>query len=106
MTTRTLFAADPPPASTPLRIVPREVRFPTTWDASARRMVEARQMTQADVDQIEADCARFRAIRDEMRVRLAPNVAAFEAHWRENEKRLSVIEHPPVPHVFIQENAA
>lgn len=98
MTTRTLFAADPPPASTPLRIVPREVRFPATWDASARRMAEARQMTQAQVDSIERRRWAFR----ERQRRHAParraSDAAFEAHWKANEKALSSIPVPPVPH--------
>lgn len=83
------------------------VRIPADWSASARRMVEARHMTQADIDAVEADLVRFRRIRAEMRVALAANVAAYERHWRENEARLSVIEHPPVPHFVIpQEQAA
>jgi hypothetical protein len=54
--------------STPLRIVPREVRFPTTWRADSIAWARARGLTQAQVDGIEAELIEFRAIRDSYKV--------------------------------------
>lgn len=88
---------------TPLRLV---LRFPPSWSASARAMAAARQMTQAEVDSIEAECARFRALRDALRAAHAADAAAYERHWQANGKRLSDIPVPPVPHIFLQEQAA
>jgi hypothetical protein len=70
-----LFADAPEPtapASAPLRIVPRatavsarnDADFPSNWRQDSREWAETRQFTRADVNTIEADRARFRAIRD------------------------------------------
>jgi hypothetical protein len=59
-------------ASTPLRIVPREVQFPPTWRPESIAWARARQMTQAQVDSIEAELVAFRAIRD--RYRISPTI--------------------------------
>jgi len=63
-------------ASTPLRIVPREVQFPTTWRPESIAWAQARQMTQAQVDSIEAGLVRFRAIRDSYKVTTSKEKAA------------------------------
>jgi hypothetical protein len=104
-----LFADAPEPtapASTPLRIVPRmttvsarsDADFPPNWRQDSREWAEARQFTRADVNAIEADRARFRAIRDASKAKNEARDAAFEAHWKEHGAALSKIPVPPVPH--------
>lgn len=85
-----------PPA---LRIVPRGLRFPATWDERARAMAERRQMTQAQVDSIERRRWAFRERQRRMADMRRDADAAFEAHWTANEKTLSHVPVPPVPHI-------
>lgn len=89
----------------PLRIVPHrtvdaenDADFPPTWRKESRERAQARQFTRADVDRIEAELDEFRALRQAARHAQAEQDAAFETHWRANEKALSHIPVPPVPH--------
>lgn len=69
------------------------VTFPASWSESARLMAFRRNMTQADVDDIEARLAAFRALRDWYAVTgIRARLPEYEAQIIEIESELPTLE--------------